>query len=85
MDLGQMAVAVITFVVIAIVIAIGATIIEEVQSSQTGNLTAYNVSSKGLSGMKTFGDWLPTIATVVAAAVVIGVIVTYFAFSGGRR
>lgn len=39
---------------------------------------ASNATSQGLTGVDTFGDWLPTIAVVLAAAVVIGVIVNSF-------
>jgi len=39
-----------------------------------------NITYQGLEGQETFGDWLPTIAVVIAAAVVIGVIVMYFRF-----
>ncbi len=40
----------------------------------------YNVTIKGADGLNTFADWLPTIALIVVAAVVIGIIVRYFAF-----
>jgi len=39
---------------------------------------ASNATSSGLEGIETFGDWLPTIAVIIAAAVVIGIIVNYF-------
>ena len=39
---------------------------------------ASNVSAAGLEGVETMGDWLPTIAVIISAAVVIGVIVRYF-------
>jgi hypothetical protein len=35
---------------------------------------AYNSSAKGLDGLKTLADWMPTIALVIAAAIVIGVL-----------
>lgn len=45
----------------------------------TNNATDYatNVTIEGLEGMETLGDWLPLIALVVAAAIVIGIIVGY--------
>ena len=45
-----------------------------------GNSTtlASNATTSGLTGVDTFSDWLPTIAVILAAAVVIGVIVNYF-------
>ncbi len=42
--------------------------------------TATNITYQGLEGQETFGDWLPTIAVVIAAAVVILIIVSYFNF-----
>lgn len=66
------------FVIVAVVIGVGATIITQVQSTQTANSYAYNASAQGLTGLDTMGDWLPTIAVIIAAAVVIGVIVRYF-------
>jgi len=40
---------------------------------------ASNSTSSGLTGVDTFADWLPTIAVILAASVVIGIIVHYFA------
>ena len=45
--------------------------------------TAYNATGKGLTGMITFANWIPMIALVVVAAIVIGVIVTYLGKAGG--
>jgi len=70
------------FVTVAIILAMGGEVLSQVQSSQTANSTSYNITGKGLTGMTTFGDWLPTIAIVIAAAVIIGIIVAYFAFRG---
>lgn len=39
---------------------------------------AYNATQGGLKGTNTFGDWLDTIALVLVAAVVIGIITTSF-------
>ncbi len=39
--------------------------------------TAYNITGSGLTGMKTFGDFLPTIAIVLIVAVIIAIIVVY--------
>lgn len=90
-EFGGLALA---FVLVAIVIAIGSTVLIGVQKNQctTGavwnatindcNLAettlASNITKSALSGSDTMGDWLPTIAVIVAAAVVIGVIVKYF-------
>jgi len=78
MDLGTWKSWVMGFVVIAIIIGISATIITQVQSTQPLNSISYNASASGLIGIDTFADWLPTIAVILAAAVVIGIIVHYF-------
>ena len=40
---------------------------------------AYNSSGSGLTALDTFSGWLPTVALVVIAAVIIGIIVLYLA------
>lgn len=72
------------FVVTAIGISIGADVINSVYSKQTANSYASNVSVQGLTGMTTLGQWLPTIALVLAAAVVIGILVSSFMNMGSN-
>ena len=85
------------FVVAAVIIGYGAQVLGSVQSAQlatynrvgcnstAGATTAcgfdYNVSQKGLASLGTFGDNLPLMATVVVAAIIIGILVVYL---GGR-
>ena len=72
-----------------------ATISPEIDAAGWGNATTlnvtytctynagegdYNVTVAGQEGLGTFADWLPTLALIVVAAVVIGIIVRYFAF-----
>lgn len=78
--LGGLALAI---VVAAIVISMGSEILSQLQDTQTANTTAYNVTGKGLEGMSTFGNWIPLIALIVVASIVIGVIVTYLGRSAG--
>lgn len=42
----------IAFVVVAIVLGMGADVLDEIQKEQTINTTAYNASSGGLSGLE---------------------------------
>lgn len=72
----------IAFVVIAVTLGIGATILTSVQGTQTADTTAYNISGYGLESLGTLGSWLNTQALIIAAAVVLAVIVTFFAFRG---
>ena len=67
----------ISFVVVVIVIALGGSLLGTFQAGQTANSLPYNITSKGLDGVKTFGDYLPTIAIVLVIAVIIAIIVTY--------
>lgn len=68
----------ITLVVIAIVVSMGATILNDIQSGQTAGTTAYNATDNGLEATNTLANWLPTIAIVVASAIVIGIVVSAF-------
>jgi Na+/melibiose symporter-like transporter len=74
MQLSDMGPVALSFVFIAIVIGVGATILGDVQSSQTADGYAYNTSASGLEGLSTLGSWLPVISLVVAAAIVISVL-----------
>jgi len=56
MTFGSLALA---FVVCAIVISLGAEILGQVRTEQTADTYEYNVTTEGLEGMETFGDWLP--------------------------
>lgn len=80
MKLGDLLPIALIFVVATLAIGIGADVIDNVQDDQTTDGFAYNVSQDGLSGMSELGGWLPTLALVVAAAIVIGVLVSAFAF-----
>ena len=74
-DLGTIAIA---LVVAAIILGLGGTILDEVQDTQTESTASYNASMYGLEGMNTLAEFIPTIAIVAVAAVVIGVILVFF-------
>ena len=67
------------FVVLAIALSISATVVDDVQNTTTVDSAAYNVAGFGLTSLTTIGSWLPTIALVVVAAVIIGVVILYLA------
>ena len=69
----------IIFVVVAVAISLGAQVLNDIQSTQTINSTAYNATGYGLSSVNTFAKWLPTIALVVVIAVIIGILIVYLA------
>ncbi len=78
--------AVVLFVLIAIVGSVGALILQNFQSSSsiTANSIAYNATVYGLKGVNTIMSYLPLIALVIVAAILIGIVLVAFAF-GGRR
>ena len=75
--LGQMVPVAIMFVVIAIVISLGATVLAGMQDTQTADSVAFNTTGAGLDSLSTFGDYLPTIALVVVISLIIGIISVY--------
>ena len=77
MNISDLAPIAIAFVFIAVVLGVGATVLSSVQAGQTAGSYAYNASGNGLSSLDELSGWLPTIALVVAAAIVIGVL-AYF-------
>lgn len=78
LTLGQFGTLALSFVVVTIVLSMGGEILSAIADGQTAATYERNITDAGLEGAQTMGDWLPTIAIVVAAAVVIGVIVNYF-------
>jgi len=78
-DLGTIAIA---LVVAAVILGMGATILSKLQDLTTGNGTAgtasFNVSRQGIDGITTIAEFLPTIAIVAVAAIVIGIIIVFF-------
>ena len=75
-DLLPLAVA---FVVVAIAISMGAEVLGEIRDGQTANTYERNATTDGLESLAELSSWLPTIALIVAAAVIIGIIVVYLA------
>ena len=76
---GQMLPLAIVFIVLAIGLGLGAQVLGTIQAGQAANSFAFNASQNGLVGLNTFSSYLPTIALVVVAAVVIGILVVYLA------
>ncbi len=90
-DVGSLGALAIVLVVAAIIISIGAQIVDGVQTEIEGSTTngntlvcgingtaAYNSTCGGLDAQNTMGSWLDTIALIIVAAVVIGIIANSF-------
>jgi len=93
LSLQDMSAYALAFVVIAVILGVTATILTQVKSTQctddnwnattgeclSGNTTiASNATGYGITGTGTMSQWLPIIAVIIAAAIVIGIIVTAF-------
>ena len=84
MDVRELGALALVIVVASIIISMGATILGQLKLQQTDSSLEANVTNQGLAGMVTFGNWIPLIALVIAASIVIGVIVKYLGgVSGG--
>jgi len=68
------------FVVTGITLAFGLDITSDVQADMTVNSAEYNATANTILGVSNLTAKLPTLATVVIAAVIIGVLVSAFAF-----
>ena len=79
MTIGSLVPLGVAFVVIAFVISMGAEILQSLYDDQTASSYAYNATGKGLESLEELGSWLPTLALVVIAAIIIGVLITYLA------
>ena len=65
-------------VILAVTLGIGATVLSQVQSTQTVNGFAYNSTTRGLSSVDQYSQWITTIAVIGAAAVVLALLFRYF-------
>jgi len=84
MRLQDLAPIAILFVVIAIVVSVGADVLSNIQEGKTTDSVEYNATQYGLQGLEELSSWLPTLAIIIVAAIVIGIIAAWFMFKGGR-
>jgi len=77
-DLAALA---IVFVIAGISLGIGAEVLSDVKSDLTTGTIAERAVGNATLGIEELASWTPTIALVIAAAIVIGVI--FSAFRGG--
>lgn len=79
MSVGSLLPLGITFVVLGIAFAIGASVLSSTQAGFTAGTYEYNSTQAALEGINTFSGWLDTIALVLVASVIIGILVVYLA------
>jgi len=78
-SLGDMYPAVLTIVLVGIVLGIGLYVLEQVEDNITGGSAAINTTVDGLGGL---ADWIAVIVVVIAAAIVLGIVISSFGNSG---
>lgn len=74
--------AALAFVALVIVLAVGATVLQEFQRTQTVGNADYNITDKGLTGILKFSQFNPIIAIAISAVIILGIITAAFATRG---
>lgn len=78
MNLADLAPLAIFLVIAGIVLTVGSDILTQVKSTQTTGSYAFNATGQGQEGLEKVADWMPTVGLIVAAAVVVGIVMTSF-------
>lgn len=78
MELRDLLPAALTIVVTGIGVSVGADVLADISSGQTGTTKA--VTDNATEGLQELGSWFGTLGLVIAAAVVIGTLLTAFYF-----
>lgn len=66
-----------TFVVLGIALAYGLNVMGDVKGDMTANTAEYNATNDAILGVSKIPAKMPLIATVIVAAVIIGILVRY--------
>lgn len=66
-----------TFVVLGIGLAYGLEVMGDVQDDMTTDSAEYNATSDAIAGVSKFPEKMEMIATVIIAAIIIGILVRY--------
>ena len=87
-ELGNLAGFAITFVVVGLLLSFGALIVQEVQTevvATAGDDThAGNATNETLDALDELAGWLPLIAIVLAAVIIIALLIRGFSGAAGR-
>jgi hypothetical protein len=85
--LSDMTSAVVSLGLIAIIGAVVLIVLAGLQSSSQviAGSASYNAITYGITGVSTIMQYLPLVALVIVAAVIITIVVLAFAFGGGRK
>jgi len=74
-SLGDLYPAVLTIVLIGIILGIGLYVLNQVEANITGGSAYINTTVTGLGGL---ASWIAVIVVVIAAAVILGIVISSF-------
>jgi hypothetical protein len=84
--IGDLSTIGVIFVVLAVVLAIGAYILTTINTTANfaANSASANAVTYGTSSLSTFAQWLPILAIVIVAGIIIYILMNVFHGGGGR-
>ena len=81
--LGGLSNSAIAVILLVIVVAVGATILQTIRGTQTASNYDYNITTTGLSSLVTYSNFFSVIVVVVVFAVIIGLFAFFTVRSRG--
>ena len=82
MSIGDMYPAVLTIVLVGIVLGVGLYVLSTFSAQVVSDTTAQTAVNTTIAGLATFADWIAIIVVVIAAAIVLGVVLSSFGSRG---
>lgn len=76
MSLGNAPTAILAFGLLVIISSVVALVLSNINTTFTAGTYESNITNKGLSGVYNFATFNPTVGTVMAAALIVGIVVT---------
>ena len=78
MSINDMYPAVLMIVLVGIVLGVGLYVLSTFSTQVASDTTAQTAVNTTISGLATFADWIAIIVVVIAAAIVLGVVLSSF-------
>ena len=82
MTIGDMYPAVLTIVLVGIVLGVGLYVLSTFASNISSDLVAQEAVNTTIEGLDDFATWIAIIVVVIAAAIVLGVVLSSFGQKG---
>ena len=82
MSIGDMYPAVLTIVLVGIVLGVGLYVLSTFATQISGDAVAQLAVNDTIAGLADFADWIAIIVVVIAAAIVLGVVLSSFGQRG---